>query len=640
MLVNGSAVQKKNLVYLGFVSLVLLGSIIYSNILHAEFFFDDYSSIVDNETIKDLDASLAALSLNRYVTYLTFALNYAVSGLMPFSYHLLNIIIHIVNAFLVYCLVILGMKTPHLINSGLSRQFVAFSSAFIFISHPIQTQAVTYIVQRATSLATMFYLLSLVAYSRWRLTKEDYSEYKAPPEGSMYANAVFYIISFFSAVLAMKTKEIAFTLPVIIVLYEFSFFAKIPHAVPVSGQRAEGAKRLTIRRLLYLLPIILTFLIIPLSMTDFSVQSQTIIQEVDNVAREAQHLSRTDYFYTQLRVLITYIRLLLFPVNQNVDYRYPMNDSLFNLPVFISLLGILFILGIAIYLYCISRSGRRRALSDNPGATLLGMRLIAFGILWFFITNSVESSIIPISDIMVEHRGYLPSVGFIIALVSLTDLAIDRSRLKIIVIAGIVLCLGLGSYSRNELWKDPQKMWEDVVAKAPNNARAYTEIGAILRDEGRYAEANERFEEALRINSSYPLTYFNLGYIQYKLQDYDKALTYFNKTLAFKLSPLIHMDTLNSMGMTYSEMGDDHGAVGAFKAAIQVFPTMIIPYNNLGRQYIKMGEAEMAVEALNKALKIREAPAIYHNLSTAYNILGNKEKAQIMREKALLLEAN
>jgi len=160
-------------------------------------------------------------------------------------------------------------------------------------------------------------------------------------------------------------------------------------------------------------------------------------------------------------------------------------------------------------------------------------------------------------------------------------------------------------------------MWEDVVEKAPNNVRAYTEIGAIFRDEGRYAEANEQFEKALKINRNYALTYYNLGFVQYKLGNHENALKYFNKTLSFKLPVLLHMDTLNSMGMTYSEMGDDNNAVIAFKQAISVMPGSIISYNNLGLQYIKMGEYELAIEELTKGLRIREHPGLRYNLSLA-----------------------
>ena len=179
--------DRQTWVVLGFIGVVLLGAIIYSNILNAPFVFDDHSSIKENDSIRSIAESLKKISSNRYLVLFSFAFNYAVGGLKPFGYHLINNLIHVINALLVYYLVILTFRTPYFsyqpsANSYQqssyspihrfthSPSFIAFSAAFIFIaSHPIQTQAVTYIAQRATSMAAMFYLLSLVMYIKWRL---------------------------------------------------------------------------------------------------------------------------------------------------------------------------------------------------------------------------------------------------------------------------------------------------------------------------------------------------------------------------------------------------------------------------------------------------------------------------------------
>jgi len=636
--------DRRKLTFLWFAGLAFLGLLIYSNILQAPFFFDDYSSIVDNETIKNLKASFADFSNNKYLTHITFAINYAFAGLRPFSYHLVNNIIHVINAVLVYYLVVFTFRTPQMLNSKLSPQFIAISSAFIFISHPVQTQAVTYIVQRSTSMATMFYLLSLVTYSKWRLIIDQKPTDKGRRSGFNYSNIMVYCISVVSAALAMKTKEIAFTLPIIAVLYEFSFFSKLSGSATGLGLAAGVSQNSNMRRFIYLFPILLTLLIIPLSMVSISaspvssMSSEAVMQEVANLTRETADLTRTDYFFTQLRVITTYLRLLVFPVNQNFDYRYTVYHSFFDLPVLLSFFVILSIVGLSFYLFYLSRSAIYKAPSGRPHLKLMLLRFASFGMLWFFIALLVESSIIPIRDVIVEHRVYLPSVGFFIATTALADYFIKRSAIKRALIIFIVLALSLGAYSRNLLWKDPQKMWEDVVSKAPNNVRAYTELGAVFRDEGRYAEANAQFERALEINKIYPLTYYNLGDIQYKLGDYDEALKYFQKTLTCApLLPQLYTDTLNSMGMTYSEMGDAVKAVSAFKEAIRRYPAVISSYNNLGRQYIKMGEADRAIEILEKATKIRETPHLYYNLSQAYALKGDSEKSRLLSQRAIQL---
>lgn len=169
-------------------------------------------------------------------------------------------------------------------------------------------------------------------------------------------------------------------------------------------------------------------------------------------------------------------------------------------------------------------------------------------------------------------------------------------------------------------------LWKDVIAKAPNNVRAHNEIGAILRDQGEHDKAIEQFEKALKINSNYALIYYNLGDIQYRLGNYENAVAYFKKAHKLKLTQQLHMDILNSLGMTYSEMGDNEKAINAFKETLQVFPLSIIPYSNLGRQYIKMGKFDLAIEILERGLEIREEPYLRSNLSLAYTQKREKEK--------------
>lgn len=637
MLVKGTSADRKKLGFLALAGLVFLGLLIYSNVVHAPFFFDDFSSIVDNETIKNLPASFVDFSNNRYLTHITFAINYALSGLRPFSYHIANNTIHVINAILVYYLVIFTFRTPQMHNSRLSPQFIALSSAFLFISHPIQTQAVTYIVQRATSMATLFYLLSLVAYSKWRLMRERDLADKGQTTGGRDFNVMVYFISFVSAVLAMKTKEIAFTLPMILVLYEFSFFNKCAGPLPLPDRVAGDSRNSNLQRLIYLVPMLLTMLIIPLSMASYSVKAESLMQDIDTVTREALNVSRTDYLLTQFRVIITYMRLLLLPVNQNFDYRYPVYHSFFDLQVLLSFAAILAIIGLSVYCFYLSRCDVITSPPEKNLRNYQGLRLASFGIQWFFITLLVESSIVPIKDVIVEHRLYLPSVGFIIASVSLSDFMIKNPGLKKILVVVIVCLLSLSAYSRNSLWNEPEKMWGDVISKAPRNVRAYTELGAVFRDEGRYPEAILQFERALEINKDYPLTYYNLGYVQYKLGNYGNALQYFQKTLTLKPHPMTQVDTLNSMGMTYSEMGDDRNAVSTFKEAIRILPGSIISYNNLGHQYVKMGNADLAIKALKKGLKIRAESHLYYNLYLAYELKGDKENSMLMKQKAVSL---
>ena len=369
------------------LAITILGTIIYSNTFNASWHFDDNTTIVENYNIRDLKKTVLGGG-SRWLGFITFALNYYFGKLDVFGYHLVNTCIHLISAILVYFLVLLSFKTPCLKDTKISHYTASLSlaSGLLFVAHPIQTQAVTYIVQRFASLATLFYLLSLVFFIKARLHNLEGKRFYFIP------HLAWYLGSLVSAFLAMKTKEISITLPAIIMLYEFCFFSL--------------SLRTLVRKLAYLIPFLLAFFIIPLSRYGiglFGISGGTFIgiAEVGDVigqaTQETTAISRTDYLLTQFNVIVTYIRLLFFPVNQNLDYDYPLSHTLFEFPTFLSFLFLASIIIFGVWMF-------RRS------------QLISFGIFWFFTTISVESSIIPIRDVIFEHRVYLPSVGFVIFL--------------------------------------------------------------------------------------------------------------------------------------------------------------------------------------------------------------------------------
>src|SRR3990172_4071287 len=416
--------------------------LIYSNIYSSPFHFDDINNILENNKIRYL-SNFLDFSGTRYMGELSFALNYYFGGVNVFGYHLVNVFIHIVNGILVWWFVNLTFKTPVMgtaVSSRLSG-VIALAASLIFVTHPIQTQAVTYIVQRLASLATLFYLLSVVLFVKWRLSS-----------GSRY-RFIYYFISLLSAILAMKTKEISFTLPFVILIYEFIFF------------------RDKMRRAWFLIPYLLTLLIIPLTIVNIvnigtdNKPIGDIIGEVGERVRDTERISRGSYILTQFRVIVTYIRLLFFPVNQNLDYDYPVYHSLSTPVVFLSFLFLLSIFGLAVYLFM-----RSRRVGNGYGL------LASFGIFWFFITLSVESGIIPIRDVIFEHRLYLPGIGAVMAFstgvfygIEYVKVRMGRGVLSTVAICILILImvvpLSFATYKRNLVWGDKITLWKDVVAK-------------------------------------------------------------------------------------------------------------------------------------------------------------------------------
>lgn len=515
--------------------ILLVGCIAYANSFEVPFVLDDKRSIVESGGFSSFEEF--SFSQTRVVAYLTFALNYRLGGLDVTGYHVVNLVVHLAAGLLVFALLRLTLQTPFFTQqsavspqpSALSTQHSALVPLFVallFVVHPVQTQAVTYVVQRMTSMASMFYLLSLVLYVLGRLSieaqgprgKGQEKEASAPVTANVAPwtlglAPVFLAASVLAAVLAMKTKEIAFTLPFAVLLYEVFFF--------------QGAWK---RRLLCLLPIFATLPIVPLAVLATADSSGDVLADVSEQTR-ASSLSRTDYLFTQFRVIVTYLRLLIFPVNQNLDYDYPIYRTFWSLPVVFSFLLLAALLVLALYLFL--RTGRFRcsALSgqhSTPAPSTVNrqpstrsdepaLRLFSFGIFWFFLALAVESSIVPIVDVIFEHRLYLPSVGAITAFVALLFYAATRiprawgPALPIPVLGLLVLVLAVATFQRNHVWGDDVRLWLDTAAKSPEKGRPFNELGVALEESGRREEAMESFSLAIDLDPSHFKARYNLA---------------------------------------------------------------------------------------------------------------------------------
>ncbi len=477
-------------------AVVVIGALAYSNSLHGQFVFDDLSQLVENPGIRDLGAFLGPAGYrmlpNRFVAYLTFALNLAIGGYEPIGWHLVNLVIHLGNALLVQALVVLAFRTPRMRDSALSPSAgaIAFVASALFVAHPLATQAVSYVVQRITSLATLFYLAAVVLYLLWRL--------RPPGRRGRWA---LYGGVLLSTLLAMRTKEIAFTLPVAIGLVE--------------GILLEGERR----RWLPLLPIGAIALLIPLSLVDLGGSPASVLASADASTRVIAPAGRLDYLRTQAVVVVEYLRLLVLPFGQSVDHLVTIRRSWWAPDVAGSVLLLASLGGLAAWLLWRSRPRGAKPPLDPA------VRLVALGIAWFFVALSVESSIIPIADVMNEHRVYLPSAGFfpaVATLVALLFLHVDaRHVARDTAVTGAVAAtfLGLVTWNRNPVWHDEISLWSDAAAKSPGHYRPVFNWGAALTKQRRFAEAATVLRRGTELDPSSVAARVQLGVVLYLAGD-------------------------------------------------------------------------------------------------------------------------
>lgn len=558
------------------VVFLLVGVAIYSNTLHSPFVFDDGPSITRNPMIKHLgNFYLNSAGYEKYPTrfigYLSFALNYAVGAFDPFGYHIVNLTVHILNSILVYYLVLLTFRTPFLKESSpeANVRSVSLISGLLFLVHPVQTEAVTFIVQRLTSLTTTFFLLSLLFYVESRI------QFFGRSNNSGNKFLLYLACSLFFCLIAMKTKEISFTLPFVILIYDCFFF--------------DGPR---MRRAAFLLPFLLSLLVVPLSLIDVRAPVAKVLSDIGTLTRVQTDISRSDYFLTQLHVIVTYIRLLILPIHQNLDYDYPIYRSLFDFRSLFCAGLLLFLFGVALWLYLRSRRPETASL-----------RLISLGILWFFVTLSVESSLVPIEDVIFEHRIYLPSVGAFLSFAVVASLISGKwsSKAWTSVFVLIMVAFSGATYKRNMIWRDDLSLWSDNVKKSPRKGRPHYNLGNSYLLRGMTINSIQQFQKAIQLDSGYADAYLNLGVAYASVGEEEKAMTALQK--AVELKPADSESHYN-LGLLYANKGFGSLAIEEYNKAVSLNPGSVNTRNNLGITLAESGRIDEAIEQFRKGLQL------------------------------------
>jgi len=526
------------------IVVLLAGAILaHAGIFRCGWHLDDNHTIVRNEAIGDLGAAFRGLLLsNRGLGNLTFTLNWLLSGSDTFFYHLANLLIHLANGLLVLAI------ARKLAPIGPRRDLLALGAGALFLFHPLATNSVTYIVQRYTSLATFFYLLAIAAYLRGR-------------EGRK--NALLLAIA--AALAASRTKEIALTLPLVLAWTEWVF----PHG--------RGA-----RRLLRVLPFVFVAGLIPATLVGARLGlGEALSEAMRSGTRETAEIGRIPYFWTQMHVVTTYLRLLVLPYGLTLDHDYPLTIG----PDAATLAKALFLGAIA----AAALWGRRR----TP--------LASFGGGWFFLTLLVESSVFPIRDVIFEHRTYLPSVGFFFAAADLASRALRSRRLLVASLVAASVALGVQTSLRNRVWKDEITLWTDCAAKAPRKARPRANLAYAWIDLGEKARAREALEEAIRIGPAYPEDLVTLAELRFETGDLGGSEEALREAL--RLRPEYGRARRN-LAQVRLARGDEVDALREAEEAVRREPTYAAAWLLLGRLRLRSGDAEGAARAADEASRV------------------------------------
>jgi tetratricopeptide (TPR) repeat protein len=541
----------------------------YSRTFTVPLLFDDNGSIADNPSIRRLWPLWSALSppsdagvAGRPLLNLTFALNYAAGGASVAGYHLVNLLIHVAASWTLFALVRRTLLRPVMAaRFGPAAAPLALAAAAIWALHPVLTEAVTYLCQRAESLMGLFYLLTLYCFLRGA-EGEDKGGGRA-----------WFALSVLACLAGVGTKEIIVTAPATVLLYDRTF---------ISGS-FSGAWR---RHWPQLLALAATW--IPLGWLMIGLR--------DRGAGFGLGVGWQEYGLVECRAVVKYLLLTVWPHPLVFDHGSFVPSGWSEVwPYVLALAALLAATGVA--------------LRRSPPA--------GFAACWFFLILAPSSSVIPlVTQPMAESRVYLSLAG-VAALGVMGGFALaGRRALPVFAVAAVAL--GLETFQRNQAYASELAIWSDSVAKLPANSRAHNNLGFVLDAGGRTREAIAHYEESLRLNPSFAEAHYNLGNAWLKdpgrLND---AIAQFREAL--RLEPGL-AEAHNSLGNVLVGLPDGLGeAVAEYEAAIRLKPGYAEAHNNLGMALAKTpGGMGRAMQEFETALRLKPEFADAHvNLGNA-----------------------
>ncbi len=572
--------------------------------IDGEFVLDDLNSIIRNPLVTDpfgheLSAWLGSI---RPLTTLTFALNYLAAGLEPRGWHLTNVAIHLGVVVLGWMFVRVTFK-----RAGLSRpDGPALVAAGLFALHPLQTESVAYVTQRAESLASGVYLAALLLLLLW-------DEASTPLRRSALLAGTIALHA-----IGLAVKPIVATMPAAWLLHTA--------ILPPSGERDAPVWRNVRRRLLAALPL-------------FALSTAAAMMSLsggsDRTAGfQVPGLPPSVYLATQLRAVPTYLRLLVWPAGQCADWYFPASAGFLEPPV----LGGAAIVGAIAAAAIIVTVRYRRQNGEGPAAA----RAASLGALFFFLVIAPSSSVIPLNDPMAEHRVYLAALGIFVAASALGTVAARKlagSRGVAATVALAVVMVGAAAICtarRSAVWNSSLTLWSDTAEKAPQKARVHLNLGNALYNANRPVEALASFYRARNLRRDHTVwgqtllvnivhTLITLGRSDEARGEVDRALVEAprNPTALGLLAHLeygsgrdgeaeraalsaIAVDAKNPMALKYLGMvrlrrGDVQGARDAFRAAAATRTVDAHLYWQLGDAEARSGDLEAACAAYARA---------------------------------------
>jgi tetratricopeptide (TPR) repeat protein len=567
--------------------ILLVGLAAYANSFWGPFIFDDPLSIVENPTIRQLSSIGQVLSppcdcrsvTSRPLLNLSLAINYSLGGLDVRGYHVTNLTIHLLASLLLLGILRRTFQLPALRSRfGHAAWPLALAITLLWTVHPLQTESVTYIIQRAESLAGLFYLLTLYSVIRG-------SQSSCP--------AYWYFLATAACFLGVGVKEIVSTAPVLVLLYDRTFLA---HSFrKILRQRWGLYLGLSVSWALQL-----------------GLLARTGLRVLHD---EVGPVGMWPYARSQAGVILHYLRLSFWPHPLCLDYDWPVANTLPE--VLPGAIVIAMLLAVTLW-------------------GLMKHRSWSFQGVSFFLILAPTSSIMPLPHLAFEHRMYL-SLAAVVAAVVLSCHAVGQGMLRrgwlsvrvgrivaVCLTASTAVILALVTFHRNQTYQSRLAMWEATLVAAPHNSWAHTSYGACL-PASRASEAIEHYRESLRLNPENAGAHYNWGFALASEGRLPEAIEHYQQALRLKPD---FAEVEGNLAAALVSVGRSEEALAHFQKAVELEPGRAESHQNLASTLASTGRLSEAIEHYRRALQIKpDSSATEYGLACAMAGLGHLSEA-------------
>ncbi len=536
----------------GILAAVAVGFEIYDPILHAPFIFDDrYLPFMNpafaQSSIGSWLASVRPLLMLGYWT------NFQFSQSEPYSYHIVNVLLHCANAVLVWLIVRRILKWAEF--AGTVREALALFGGLLFLVHPAQTESVAYVASRSESQSLLFFLGAFALFL-----------YRRQPVVSVPVTVG--VLALFAA--AVTSKEHTAVLPALLLLTDYYWNP---------GFTLEGIRK---NWKLY----------IPIAAG--AILAGTFVLRILSGATTAgfgiKEFTWYQYFFTQCRALWVYLRMFILPYDLNVDHDFAISRTILDHG---AIAGMLALTGLAVAAWIWRRQ----------------YKLASYGFFAFILLMAPTSSFVPIADPLVERRLYVAFFPLILICCDfIMRLRVPRTAVASALALLLILFAGL-SYGRNKVWSDPVTLWQDTAAKSPNKSRPHFQLAFAYYSQGQCDEASREYQRASEVSKPDAALYVDWALAEDCARRPQKALDLLQKAAAIEKTAHIY----SQIGMLHAKQNQRAEAFAALDEAEKLDPAFAIVYVYRGNLLLLGGDFDKAAADFRKALQLNQSDAAARN---------------------------